>query len=111
MPGIASDAVAIYHLRSVLALLDAEPCKGDRGSGNSQPGDAFAHAIGVMAAISERAVREESTRCVKAIALEMETQGLDIARHDMGAALLLDRWAAIIRDRGSATEAGPRRDN
>lgn len=111
MPDIASDAAATYHLRSVLALLDPEPCKGDKRAGNALPGDAIAHAIGVMAAISERAVREESARCVKAIALEMETCGLDIARHDMGAALLLDRWAAIIRDRGSVAEPGPRRDN
>ena len=29
----------------------------------------------------------------------------------LGAALLLDRWAAIIRDRGSVAEPGPRRDN
>ncbi|CCW16954.1 hypothetical protein EBBID32_12930 [Sphingobium indicum BiD32] len=111
MPDIASDAVAIYHLRSALALLDTEPCKGDHRGGNALPGDAFAHAIGVMAAVSERAVREESTNCVIAIARAMEVRSLDIAQHDMGAALLLDRWAAIIRDRRNDSEPRPRRDN
>lgn len=106
-----SDAVAVYHLRAVLALLDPQVQSAGGKARNDQPGDAFARAIGAMALIVEQAIRGEGTRCVKAIAAAMKAHSHEVARHDMGAALLLDRWAEIIQERGDDKRPGPRRDN
>ena len=109
----AGASAAVFHIKLALAELERCPEADDGGAIVSRDfqGDAFAHAIGAMAAIVECTAQSEGAMCVEAIAKAMEDHGREIAPQRMGVALLLDHWAGIVRERGRVTVMAGRRDN
>lgn len=108
----AGASTAAFHVKLALAELERLPgdC-ADVAVYQELQGDAFAQAIGAMAAIVECTAQREGPRCVDAIAQAMEDHSRQIAGQHMGAALLLDHWAGIVRERGNSAETVGRRDN
>lgn len=108
----ASVSTAVFYLKLGLAELELGPleCDTDVHVRHEVQGDAFAHAVGAMAAIVEGTAKREGKQYVDAIAKAMEDRGREIASQHMGAALLLDHWAGIVRERGSLETVG-RRDH
>lgn len=109
----AGPSAAVFYAKLTLAEIDRDCLPGNATGAvpNALQGDAFAHAIGAMAAIVECTVQREGQQCVDAIAQAMEDHGREIAPQHMGAALLLDHWAGIVRKQGGSAELPGRRDN
>lgn len=107
------EGAALHHVQAALAVLEdgMPPYQGNQPANIEVRGGAFARAIGMMAAIVERAAKDDGPHCVNAIARAMEDYGQGIASQDLSAALLLDQWARIVRDQAGLVEPVGRRDN
>ncbi|MCK9549505.1 hypothetical protein [Aquamicrobium sp.] len=107
------EVVPAFHLGSALALLEGSCPRANTAVGrrDEAPGDAIARAIGALMAIIERTTKCDRRPCIDSLAQAMEDHGKGLARRDMGTALLLDRWAGIIREQGVLLEPAHRQHN